>query len=485
MAGHVGRATEDQIAGATSMMELMATREIETASRVTDANWWIERWFGDCIYTTWDTVAFFIGLSSICFWLIAQLPQFISNFIRSAADALSPWFLAQWLAGDTFNFLGCVLTGDQLKTQIITAGYFIFSDIVIVSQYVYYQVRNRKAVDFDESIHKGSAYSNLLKGNLSRDSAFEGLSRQDFQAFKDNLGGISTMPISLQSDVVSEHVVAHKSTLRSSPTNANSSKPSDCMQWNQLPVPQALSDLRQHDGWIYEHRHRLRRLTQEYNLEYGRAFSKRLSVLYNQRKEKHKNGQLREALETTNRTPRKAMLGIAGFFGISTIPKMQTFSSLGKSQYTKGGFELGRRALLGLHSEKSEIGQPSAAYVARHFLSLSWQTYPWTTIGRFLGWGSSAFYLGSRLSQLIKNKQRQSAEGLSLGMVTCAVLANITYGLSIIMRASSWDNLIGKAPWLVGSFGTVFLDFSIFIQAHYYSRHSKGAEPNEYTPLLS
>ena len=70
-----------------------------------DANLLIERWFGDCVYTSWDTIAFFIGISSVCFWIVAQLPQFISNFLRKSADALSPWFLAQWLAVNFLLFL--------------------------------------------------------------------------------------------------------------------------------------------------------------------------------------------------------------------------------------------------------------------------------------------------------------------------------------------------------------------------------------------
>jgi hypothetical protein len=32
------------------------------------------------------------------FWIVAQVPQFVSNFSRQSADALSPWFLVQWLA---------------------------------------------------------------------------------------------------------------------------------------------------------------------------------------------------------------------------------------------------------------------------------------------------------------------------------------------------------------------------------------------------
>jgi hypothetical protein len=50
-----------------------------------------------------------------------QLPQFISNFKNKSAEALSPWFLAQWLLGDTFNLTGALMQGQQLPTTTYTA----------------------------------------------------------------------------------------------------------------------------------------------------------------------------------------------------------------------------------------------------------------------------------------------------------------------------------------------------------------------------
>lgn len=53
-------------------------------------------------------------------------------------------------------------------------------------------------------------------------------------------------------------------------------------------------------------------------------------------------------------------------------------------------------------------------------------------------WASASLYLGSRISQVIKNNERGSTEGLSLAMVFCAISANLTYGTSIFMRLYSW-----------------------------------------------
>jgi len=106
--------------------------------------------------------------------------------------------------------------------------------------------------------------------------------------------------------------------------------------------------------------------------------------------------------------------------------------------------------------------------------------------GTILGWGSASLYLGSRVSQVLKVNNRGSAEGLSMAMVSTAIMANLTYGVSILMRLYSWQDFRGKAPWLIGSLGTVTLDITLLVQAHYLAYHSKMRKDkmNEYTPLL-
>lgn len=521
-----------------------------------DANSFIERWFGDCVYTPWETVAFCVGLSSVFFWVIAQLPQFISNFVRKSADALSPWFLFQWLAGDSFNFLGCVLTGDQLVTQTITAGYFVFSDIIIIIQYLYYQVRNGNVLDvdysdFDESMHKGVGYSDVQNSDTSRSSALENILEQSAHAKaageRTSLANqrhynsiqhqvdVSRFALSecerpqvsafvpnnlvrktndLNEYIQSSHpfckgnLNSNTQSIAGSTSGATGQlgqlnqvnrtpKSSDGVCSQQAHFPLSVSDLKQQNSWMYEHRHRLRRLVQVYGLEYGHGTVTHFRSLYKSKhKDRYGNNQPSFSRRGSENAPVpsrkagvKALLGVACFFGLVSTTKPGVVSSVSGMSGPKLGSILGRRALLALPevaATVTEINQPAVVYVGGQLLSLSNPAFSWTRmLGRLLGWGSSALYLGSRLSQLVKNKQRRSAEGLSLGMVTCAVLANLTYGTSIIMRTPSWENLIGKAPWLLGSFGTVFLDFSIFVQAHYYSWHSKKGTPSEYTPLLA
>lgn len=127
----------------------------------------VEKYFGDCVYTyvgcralllswrfsttttsstdvmscecrTRDWYGFVVGLCSIVCWLVAQAPQLVENYKTKSADALSPFFLAEWLLGDTTNLIGALLQGEQPQTVIFTAQYFICMDCILLVQYLYY-----------------------------------------------------------------------------------------------------------------------------------------------------------------------------------------------------------------------------------------------------------------------------------------------------------------------------------------------------------
>ena len=49
-------------------------------------------------------------------------------------------------------------------------------------------------------------------------------------------------------------------------------------------------------------------------------------------------------------------------------------------------------------------------------------------------------------------------------MFACAIAANLSYGLGILIRSYQWKEFVSSAPWLLGSLGTVTLDVVIFCQ---------------------
>lgn len=74
------------------------------------------------------------------------------------------------------------------------------------------------------------------------------------------------------------------------------------------------------------------------------------------------------------------------------------------------------------------------------------------------------------MSQIVKNRQRQSAEGLSILMFVLTITANLCTGFSIVLRLHDSEALKDQLPWLCGTFGTIALDVTLFYQTLTYGR---------------
>ena len=95
------------------------------------------------------------------------------------------------------------------------------------------------------------------------------------------------------------------------------------------------------------------------------------------------------------------------------------------------------------------------------------------TVGMVFAWLCTLLYCSSRLPQLYHNYLRKSVEGVSPLLFTFAVLANVTYALSILLadpphgmtyREFIWNEI----PYLLGSLGTVWFDGLYFWQREIY-----------------
>lgn len=65
------------------------------------------------------------------------MPQIYKNYQLQSASGLSIYFLGEWLLGDLSNLLGAILT-KQAAWQVVVAGYYVFVDVGLVSQYFWY-----------------------------------------------------------------------------------------------------------------------------------------------------------------------------------------------------------------------------------------------------------------------------------------------------------------------------------------------------------
>lgn len=87
----------------------------------------------------------------------------------------------------------------------------------------------------------------------------------------------------------------------------------------------------------------------------------------------------------------------------------------------------------------------------------------WRWDAQVYGWLSAALYLASRVPQIFKNRQTK-CEGLSLALFLFAVAGNVTYVASIVIKSTDQEYLTESASWLVGSLGTIVLDFIVLGQ---------------------
>jgi solute carrier family 66 (lysosomal lysine-arginine transporter), member 1 len=108
--------------------------------------------------------------------------------------------------------------------------------------------------------------------------------------------------------------------------------------------------------------------------------------------------------------------------------------------------------------------------------------------GQIFGYLCAVLYLGSRIPQILLNYRRRSTEGVSMLFFLFACIGNLTYVLSIVAYEPRCAGQHGKcaegeaakiyglyilvnASWLLGSLGTLFLDFAIFCQFFMYREH--------------
>uniref|UniRef100_A0A8C3JAY7 PQ-loop repeat-containing protein 2 n=1 Tax=Calidris pygmaea TaxID=425635 RepID=A0A8C3JAY7_9CHAR len=104
---------------------------------------WIWHLLEECVENAWEYWSVVIGLISIVCFLFAALPQIYIACQNGRVDqALSLGFLLCWIAGDLTNFIGCYLT-NQLPIQIVTAIFYVNMDIIMISQFVYYKLKNQ------------------------------------------------------------------------------------------------------------------------------------------------------------------------------------------------------------------------------------------------------------------------------------------------------------------------------------------------------
>ncbi|MBN3300817.1 LAAT1 protein, partial [Amia calva] len=113
---------------------------------------WVMEVLGECSQDGRDMASVVLGLLSIVCFGVSSIPQYVSSWHSGNMDrALSVWFLLLWLGGDSCNLIGSFLA-NQLPLQKYTAIYYVLNDLLILSWFAYYKIRNRNNIsDFGSS----------------------------------------------------------------------------------------------------------------------------------------------------------------------------------------------------------------------------------------------------------------------------------------------------------------------------------------------
>ncbi|XP_061949200.1 probable vacuolar amino acid transporter YPQ3 isoform X2 [Populus nigra] len=122
---------------------------------------------------------------------------------------------------------------------------------------------------------------------------------------------------------------------------------------------------------------------------------------------------------------------------------------------------------LNLPLQSKALTQAYIGYTGRRLLHEGGGT-DHSAFGQWLGWLMAAIYMGGRIPQIWLNIKRGSVEGLNPLMFVFALVANLTYVLSIVVRTTEWDSIKPNMPWLLDAAVCVALDFFIILQYIYY-----------------
>ncbi|XP_062329383.1 lysosomal amino acid transporter 1 homolog [Osmerus eperlanus] len=103
---------------------------------------WILYLLDECVQNMSEYWSVVIGLISMFCFLLSTVPQVYEAYRNGKVEeAMSFGFLLFLISGDLSSLMGCYLT-NQLPIQIITGVFYIFTDMSLISQFLYYKIKN-------------------------------------------------------------------------------------------------------------------------------------------------------------------------------------------------------------------------------------------------------------------------------------------------------------------------------------------------------
>ncbi|CAK9204762.1 unnamed protein product [Sphagnum troendelagicum] len=387
---------------------------------------WVERYLKDCVCNRRDTVSLVMGLLSVVSWGVAEVPQIITNFQEKSTEGISLLFLMTWVVGDLFNLAGCYLEPATLPTQFYMAMLYTITTVVLVSQTIYYdhvmwrfQVRSELVV---VKVVKADVEEAQKPGTIHEAAAET----------------IETSKIPSRQTTSITVPQAHPSPGRELYyTSARS------LASSYVPTVGSYG-VGSRGGSAGGH------MSSSYLLPHvGSITSDPLVV---------------------GSHPVQARSGPVGT-SVSNLISTVEFPLL----FASSGSQLGTCYLPTVSNVMRSLqnGTIDELVISGSFLLvvpfglLGEEISP---LGEVFGWIMAVIYMGGRLPQIWLNIKRGTAEGLNPLMFMFALVGNITYVGSILVRSTEWSQLKPNLPWLVDAGVCVLLDTFILCQFIYFYR---------------
>ncbi|KAF8758600.1 hypothetical protein RHS01_02582 [Rhizoctonia solani] len=405
-------------------------------------------------------VARLVGVPALLAWAIGNT-QLWTNYRLQSADGLALPFLANWLAGDSTNLIGCILT-NQLPFQTYLATYFVWIDTCLLVQYIYYEW------------YRTPQSSSKLEIDTNVDAP----------------------QITASPTITVGHLGASTSSLPSRPPRSRMRSHSYTRQ--PLPLPEDLHDeIGGEPSAMTESFHSERRR--------GASLAGRGRALDRADEDADAEAHRKRVSQTRGRGASLVFLAVFGLWGFS-IGRGRTGEV--ETGLAKIGRVLPRSIEITIHpsiyfASSSEIiplryvsspviitsedqeQLPLRLHLLYHLVGRRARS-DFLDMGdwRISAWTCTTLYLTSRMPQIWKNYTRQSVEGLSISLFVFAFLGNFFYVGSVLTSARMFGTptqrlqyLRDTLPYLLGSAGTFVFDFAIVIQSFIY----RGLRPAKFT----
>lgn len=388
---------------------------------------WAAEHMGYCLCGTKDGVSLVLGALSVLSWVVAEIPQIITNFRDKSTEGLSFWFLITWIIGDLCNIFGCLLEPATLPTQLYMAMFFALTTFFLAGQALYY------------SHIYPRLKSNRRSHKADEDGIFEKRMEHNYTA--------EIIPSNHPSGLSAGKSIPASGAIPSSP----------------IPLPRSSNSTSLEKDLYYKS---ARSLSMSHTPPVG-SFPSHKALVTDVEKHSVTTPLLGEVLPAHSPpTPKtKSMLCVASLLtclvgGWNHHNTKNTNSGIFLQKQTGRVLLLGRKLLqenggLLLHSQSNQINGIAAV----------------------LGWAMAVIYIGGRLPQIRLNVRRGNVEGLNPLMFMFALFGNISYVASILVSSLDWSKIGPNMPWLVDASGCVLLDTFILIQFFYYrNRVRRGVE---------